>query len=143
MTRLAHQIQYEPRIVYWVQTLRFEGKSVPRMYLPGPTTTTTETDMDTWIYPFFSTVGTRLPNIRNFELFGFQHMSLRQEDCQAFAEWILDLSSMESVESLHLARCEMPPNALTASSREALCTRSARRQAVAQQAGCRAPLYSS
>ena len=114
MTRLAHQIQYEPRIVYWVQTLRFEGKSVPRMYLPGPTTTTTETDMDTWIYPFFSTVGTRLPNIRNFELFGFQHMSLRQEDCQAFAEWILDLSSMESVESLHLARCEMPPNALTA-----------------------------
>ena len=70
--------------------------------------------MDTWIYPFFSTVGTRLPNIRNFELFGFQHMSLRQEDCQAFAEWILDLSSMESVESLHLARCEMPPNALTA-----------------------------
>ena len=41
-------------------------------------------------------------------------MSLRQEDCQAFAEWILDLSSMEYVESLHLARCEMPPNALTA-----------------------------
>ena len=31
-----------------------------------------------------------------------------------FARWILDLSGMESVECLHLARCEMPPNALTA-----------------------------
>ena len=114
ITKLAHQIQYEPRITSWIQTLRFEGRSVPRVDLPGPITNTTEMDMDAWIYPFFSIIGTRLLNVRNLELFGFQHMSLRSADCYAFAEWILDLSRMDSVELLHLARCEMPPNALTA-----------------------------
>ena len=114
MTRLAHQIQREPRIAYWIRTLRFEGKSVPKQELPGATERSTVLDIDTWIYPFFSTIGTPLPNIRNFELFGFQHLSLGRADRQAFAEWILDLSRLEDVESLHLARCEMPPNALTA-----------------------------
>ena len=56
----------------------------------------------------------QLPNVRNLEVFGFQHMSLRLADCQAFAGWILQLSQLDSVQSLHLSRCEMPPNALTA-----------------------------
>ena len=114
MIRLDREIQYEPRITFWIQTLRFEGKSVPRVWLPGPTTNTTNKDIDTWIYPFFSIIGTQLPNVRNLELFGFQHMSLRLADCQAFAGWILQLSQLNSVQSLHLSRCEMPPNALTA-----------------------------
>ena len=114
MTRLAHQIQYEPRIIYWIRTLRFEGKSVPRRTFPCSIEKSTEMDTDTWIYPFFSIIGTRLPNVRNLELFGFQHLSLRQVDCWMFAEWIVELSHLTSVECLHLARCEMPPNALTA-----------------------------
>ena len=116
MTKLAHQIQYEPRIAYWIRTLRFEGESVPRAKFPlsGAIERTVDMDIDTWIYPFFASIGTRLSHIRNLELYGFQHMSLRQADCLAFAEWILQLSQLDSVESLHLARCEMPPNALTA-----------------------------
>ena len=116
MTRLAHQIQYEPRIAYWIRTICFEGKSVPRSGFPlsGAIGRTIVMDIDTWIYPFFSIIGTHLPNVKKFELFGFLHLSLRREDCQAFAEWILELSHLDSVESLHLARCEMPPNALTA-----------------------------
>ena len=114
MAKLSHQIRYEPRIAFWIRTLRFEGKSVPRRRLPSAIERSTELDIDTWIYPFFTSIGTRLPHIRNLELYGFQHMSLRQADCLAFAEWILQLSQLDSVESLHLARCEMPPNALTA-----------------------------
>ena len=116
MARLAHQIQYEPQIAYWIRTLCFEGQSVPRSGFPlsGAIGKTIEMDIDTWIYPFFSLIGTRLPNVRSFELFGFQHLSLRRADCQAFAEWILELSRLDSVESLHLARCEMPRNALSA-----------------------------
>ena len=97
IAELADQIQYEPRIASWIQTLRFEGNSVPRRRLPGPTTNTTEMDIDRWIYPFLPLIGTQLPNVRNFELFGFQHMSLRPADCQAFAEWILQLSQLDSV----------------------------------------------
>lgn len=114
MIELAHQIQYEPRIAHWIRTLRFEGKSVPRGTFSSSLEKSTELDIDTWIYPFFSIIGTRLPNIRNLELFGFQHLSLRQVDCRVFAEWIVELSRLNTVESLHLARCEMPPNALAA-----------------------------
>ena len=114
MAKLSHQIRYEPRIAFWIRTLRFEGKSVPRRRLPSGLEKSTELDIDTWIYQFFPIIGVRLPHVRNLELFGFQHLSLRRADCQAFAEWILQLSHLGSVESLHLARCEMPPNALTA-----------------------------
>ena len=116
MNRLAEQLNSEPQIAYWIRTLRFEGKSVPRSKFPwsGAIWKTTDMDIDTWIYPFFSVIGTGLPNVRVLELFGFQHMSLRREDCERFAQWIVQLSRLESVESLHLSRCEMPPNALTA-----------------------------
>lgn len=111
MTKLARQIQYEPRVAFWIQTLRFEGKSVLRARLPAYTPSR---DIDTWIYSFFSTIGAQLPNVKNLELFGFQHTSLCRADCHAFAEWIIQMSQLNSVQSLHLSRCEMPANALTA-----------------------------
>ena len=99
------------RVAFWIQTLRFEGKSVLRARFPAYTPSR---DIDTWIYSFFSTIGAQLPNVKNLELFGFQHTSLCRADCHAFAEWIIQMSQLNSVQSLHLSRCEMPANVLTA-----------------------------
>lgn len=66
------------------------------------------------MYSFFSDIGVDLPNVKSLDLFGFYHLSLRRDDLDAFARWIPQLASLGSIESLHLSRCEMPPNALTA-----------------------------
>lgn len=113
--RLIGQIRDTPEIAVWIHELQFEGKSI----LPAPCLWPTdpakvERDSDTWIYSFFSDISCELPNVRILKLFGFQHLSQRREDLEAFAHWIPHLTSLRSIEELHIARCEMPPNALTA-----------------------------
>lgn len=113
--KLAQQIQHEPRIAYWIRKLRFEGKSIPKSgFLHNTDQLEVEQDIDTWMYSFFSEIGVHLPNVKSLDIFGFYHLSLHQDDCEVFARWIPQLASLSSIESLHLARCEMPPNALTA-----------------------------
>ena len=112
---LAKQVRATPRIASWINELQFEGESIP----PAPTVWLTdpsdvERDRDTWIYSFFSDIGSELPNVRILKLFGFQHLSRRREDLEAFARWIPHLTSLRSVRELRVARCEMSPNALTA-----------------------------
>lgn len=113
--QLARQIHHEPKVALWIRKLRFKGKSVPKseFLLPTPLSRVKE-DLDTWIYSFFTIIGTHLPNVKSLDIFGFQHLSQRREDLDAFSRWIPHLASLNSVESLHLARIEMPPNALTA-----------------------------
>ena len=112
---LAEQVRDTPKIALWINELQFEGESIP----PAPTVWLTdpedvERDRDTWIYSFFSDIGSELPNVRILKLFGFQHLSQRREDLEAFARWIPHLTSLRSVRELRVARCEMSPNALTA-----------------------------
>ena len=112
---LAEQVRDTPKIALWINELQFEGESIP----PAPTVWLTdpsdvERDRDTWIYSFFSDIGSELPNVRILKLFGFQHLSQRREDLEAFARWIPHLTSLRTVRELRVARCEMSPNALTA-----------------------------
>ncbi|KAK7685027.1 hypothetical protein QCA50_011862 [Cerrena zonata] len=113
--QLARQIHHEPNIALWIRKLRFEGKSNPRRrFLFSTPQSTVKEDLDAWMYTFFSVIRSHLCNVKTLEIFGFKHLSQRREDYEAYARWILHLSTLDSVESLHLARCELPPNATTA-----------------------------
>lgn len=112
--KLAGQIRDTPEIALWIQELQFEGRSIrPAHCLYSTDPSKVERDRDTWIYPFFSDIGSGLLNVRTFKLFGFQHLSQRHEDLEAFAHWIPQLTLLRSIRELHVARCEMSPNALT------------------------------
>ena len=113
--KLVEQIQETPEIALWINELQFEGRSIPPVpcvWITDPSKV--KRDRDTWMYSFFSDIRRELPNIKILKLFGFQHLSQRREDLEAFARWIPHLTSLRSVIELRLARCEMSPNALTA-----------------------------
>lgn len=113
--KLVGQVRDAPQIALWIDELQIEGRSIPPTLCAWSTDPSeAERDCDTWIYSFFSDIGSELPNVRILKLFGFRHLSRRREDLISFSRWIPQLALIRSVRELHITRCETSPNALTA-----------------------------
>ena len=114
--RLSAQLRETPAIAGWVQKVRLKGKTLPySLYIAQPPDPEdVQEDLDTELYSFPTILGLPLSNLRVLEIVGFAQASSRLEDCKAFAQWIPKLATLTHVSRLHIIRCEMTPNSLTA-----------------------------
>lgn len=112
--KFSQQIRATPEITQWVRKLRLEGRSLPwindtRLYREDA-----GDDIDQWLYVFPTVLDAHFPCLRILELFNFSQISPRREDREAYARWIPKLTTLTSVTTLNILRCEMSANNLTA-----------------------------
>lgn len=111
---LENQIRKEPCIGNWVQNVRIEGSSLPYDDCSyGQLGTSEDLDGDLYSFPMAIDSKSPFPNLDVLELVGFAQISTDPADCSAFAEWIPRLTTLTSVTTLNIVRCEMSPNNLT------------------------------
>ncbi|CAL1708717.1 unnamed protein product [Somion occarium] len=111
--KLAKLVRGDSNIASWMHKVCINGGSLKDEDFPERLKGV-EKDQDCWIYQFPSVFDVTPLNIKIVELMHFAHLSPRREDQEAFARWIPHLSELQSVQHLHLFRCQMSSNAMAA-----------------------------
>lgn len=112
--KFSQQIRATPEITQWVQKLRLEGRSLPWINDRRFHREDASHDIDQWLYVFPTVLDANFPCLRILELFNFSQISPHREDREAYARWIPKLTTLTSVTTLNILRCEMSANNLTA-----------------------------
>ncbi|KAK7678694.1 hypothetical protein QCA50_018276 [Cerrena zonata] len=112
--KFSQQIRATPEITQWVRKLRLEGRSLPWIDDTRLHREDAGDDIDQWLYVFPTVLDAHFPCLKILELFNFSQISPRREDREAYARWIPKLTTLTSVTTLNILRCEMSANNLTA-----------------------------
>ncbi|KAK7678684.1 hypothetical protein QCA50_018266 [Cerrena zonata] len=114
LDKFSQQIRATPEITQWVQKLRLEGRSLPWINDRRFHREDASNDIDQWLYFFPTVLDAHFPCLKILELFNFSQISPHREDREAYARWIPKLTTLTSVTTLNILRCEMSANNLTA-----------------------------